>query len=429
MNRKVFVSFLGTTNYGPCDYHHDNRSYGKSRFAQEVTLNYLMQSEEWSDADAAYILMTKDSEIKNWNDGFYRDRQTQEPLTGLETCLRQMALPFPVTPVKELPDGNNEEEIWQIFQRVFSECIQEGDTLYFDITHGYRYLPMLIVVLGNYAKFLKNITVGGISYCNYEISNWGTKPGLIVDLMPLSTLQDWTYASGQYIRSGDASTLVKLADEVVRPMMKKHKGQDNNTNNLYAFVKSLDSLTKELRTCRGSELITAKTLKRLSQSCRSIDATVIPQLDPLIGKIQESLTSFSLDEDIRNGFAAVDWCFDHGLYQQAATLLEESIITLLCGQVNLDWMNRTHRDLASAAIYVQSHPDEPLKEQYHDQQTTIHSIQATPGFAALCSVYTPLSGLRNDFNHAGMRTSHSKPDDIVTKLQNYIDTIKSTIKL
>ena len=125
----------------------------------------------------------------------------------------------------------------------------------------------------------------------------------------------------------------------------------------------------------------------------------------------------------------MDWCFDHGLYQQAATLLEESIITLLCGQVNLDWMNRTHRDLASAAIYVQSHPDEPLKEPYHDHMQTIHTIQATPGFAALCSVYTPLSELRNDFNHAGMRTSHSKPDDIVTKLQNYIDIIKSTIKL
>lgn len=383
-----------------------------------------MQNESWSAYDIAYILMTKDSELKNWQDFFYKDRDTQKPLCGLDSCLKQMNLPFSICPVKNLPDGNNEDEIWQIFQRVFNECIQDGDELYFDITHGYRYLPMLIVVLGNYAKFLRNITVKSITYGNYEISNFGKNPGLIVDLLPLSALQDWTYASGQYIRSGDASTLVKLGNDTVRPLMKIHKGQDKNTNNLYAFVKSLDGLTKELRTCRGSELIAAKTLKRLSEACSDIEAATIPQLEPLISKIQESLTPFSLDEDVKNGFAAVNWCFNHGLYQQAATLLEESIITLLCKCADLDWMNRTHRDLVSAAIYCQTHPEEPLKEQYKEQQKIILSIQKAMGFEELCSVYTPLSELRNDFNHAGMRVNHSKPDDIVIKLQTYIATTK-----
>ena len=424
MSRKVFISFLGATNYGECEYLCEGKSYGRTRFIQETTIRHLMSKEEWLPTDAAYILMTVTSETNNWVDFHFNNRDTGEPLTGLHSCLEKLSLPFPVHTIRELPDGNNEQEIWQIFQRVFNECIQEGDELYFDITHGYRYLPMLIVVLGNYAKFLRNITVKSITYGNYEISKLKKKPGLIVDLLPLSALQDWTYASGQYIRSGDASTLVKLGNDTVRPLMKMHKGQDKNTNNLYALVKSLDGLTKELRTCRGSELIAAKTLKRLSEACGEIEAATIPQLEPLISKIQESLTPFSLEEDVKNGFAAVDWCFNHGLYQQAATLLEESIITLLCKCADLDLMNRTYRDLVSAAIYCQTHPEEPLKEQYKEQQQIILNIQGTMGFEELCSVYAPLSELRNDFNHAGMRVNHSKPDDIVIKLQTYIATTK-----
>ena len=33
--------------------------------------------------------------------------------------------------------------------------MQDGDELYFDLTHGFRYLPMLVMVLINYSKFLK----------------------------------------------------------------------------------------------------------------------------------------------------------------------------------------------------------------------------------------------------------------------------------
>ena len=420
MSRKVFISFLGTTNYGACNYEHNGISYGTSRFAQEVTLNYLMQKETWSNTDIAYILMTEESERKNWKDFFYNDRETQTPLTGLETCLKQMNLPFPIHAVRNLPIGNNEEEIWQIFQRVFNECMQEGDELYFDITHGFRYLPMLTIVLGNYAKFLRNITVKSITYGNYEISNYGKDPGLIVDLISLSNLQDWTYASGHFIQSGDATRLTKLAKDELTPLMKKHAGSDSNTNNLYIFITRLNNFTKELRTCRGTEIIEAKNISQLSSACANINASIIPQLEPLISKIQTSLQPFNTDPDTMNGIAAAQWCLSHGLYQQTATLLQETIITHLCHLINIDWKNLSEREIVSAAFYNKIHPDDPLSEKVRDHEQIILKLQTIPQFINLITVYLPLSELRNDFNHAGMRISHSKPDDIINKLDSLI---------
>ena len=428
MSRKIFISFLGTTNYGECDYHRNGTSFGKSRFAQVVTLNYLMQKEEWTSNDIAYILMTKDSERKNWNDFFYNDRETQAPLFGLRTSLEQMNLPFPIIPIQNLPDGNNENEIWQIFQRVFNECIQEGDELYFDITHGYRYLPTLIIVLGNYAKFLRNITVKSITYGNYEISNFGKAPGLIVDLLPLSALQDWTFAAGQFIHSGDASQLEKIGMNTIRPLMKEYKGSDQNVTNLYSFVKHLNQFSEELRTCRGIDIVKAKTIKPLNEVCSKVDASIIPPLEPILRKMQQSVANFSNDENVINGLYAASWCYEHALYQQAATILEESILSILCIQNNLDWTVEKQREIVSAAFYSHKNPDKPLRTDFSDKVELIQSIKDNNNFPALYNVYNVLSELRNDINHSGIRDKYMTPNSLIKKLGICItETLKTIV--
>lgn len=417
MARKVFISFLGTTNYGECDYHRNGISYGKSRFAQVVTLNYLMQQEQWSSHDIAYILMTGDSELKNWQDFYYKDRETQQPLYGLETCLSQMELPFCIHPVKNLPEGNSEDEIWQIFQQVFNECIQEGDELYFDITHGYRYLPTLIIVLGNYAKFLRNVTVKSITYGNWEISQQGKKPGLLIDLLPLSTLQDWTFASGQYLRSGDATQLEQVGlNNTIRPLMKKAKGTDPNVTNLYKYVKLLSQFSEEMRTCRGIDIAKAKTIKPLNEISASVDSSIIPPLEPVLQKMQQSIANFSNEENVINGIHAATWCYNHALYQQAATILEESIVSIVCIDNGIDWHNEEQRKIINAAFFTQTNPDKELNPEFNDKTELIQSIKAGKTFLNLYPIYNTLSELRNDINHSGIRNNYMSPTSLITKL-------------
>ena len=203
MSRKVFISFLGFSNYGACHYVREGFKSSEVRYIQEATLRYLMDQSQWTAQDAAYILLTEGAENRNWVDNGQLDREGKViEQTGLKIQMERMNLPFVVHPIRNLPDGNNEKEIWQIFERIF-EVIEEGDELYFDLTHGFRYLPMLILVLGNYSKFLKKISVGGITYGNYESRNRETNEAPIIDLLPLSELQDWTSSAVAYLTSGN----------------------------------------------------------------------------------------------------------------------------------------------------------------------------------------------------------------------------------
>ena len=220
MSRKLFISFLGTGIYNECEYVKDDFSF-RGRFVQEATLRYLTSLEEWTPDDRIFILLTADAEEKNWVDDGQKDSKTGEIIKaeGLKTRLDTIGCPAPVEAIRNLPDGKDEDEINQLFEAVFN-CIGEGDHLYFDLTHGFRYLPMLILVLGNYAKFLKDVTIKSITYGNWEMSAKGTKPAPIIDLMSLSVLQDWTYAAGKIIESGDASGVIDLAKNEYRPVLK-----------------------------------------------------------------------------------------------------------------------------------------------------------------------------------------------------------------
>lgn len=98
--------------------------------------------------------------------------QGVEKYTGLKTVLHNMELPFEPQAIK-IPDGKDEDEMWEIFSTIFSQ-LQENDELYIDLTHSFRYLPMLLLVLSNYAKFFENISVNHISYGNFEARNKDT---------------------------------------------------------------------------------------------------------------------------------------------------------------------------------------------------------------------------------------------------------------
>ena len=269
MGRKVFISFLGGTNYKYCDYWKNGKSFGNVRFIQEATLNYLNVNQNWESDDMALILLTKGAESSNWVDNGQKDREgniaiderTQSTLEGLSTRLKEFKIKTET--INNLPDGNDETEIWTIFERVF-ERIEANDELYFDITHGFRYLPMLVLVLCSYSKFLKNITVKSVTYGNFEVAR-DLGHGLIVDLLPLTQLQDWTYAAGQYLDSGNVERLVGLCSEEIRPILIETKGSDEAAKLLNGFVKKLSDVIEERQTCRGMNIIKSSSLKGLKE--------------------------------------------------------------------------------------------------------------------------------------------------------------------
>ena len=209
MARKVFISILGTGFYDACKYAKDSFISSETRFIQQATLEYLKVNRNWttrnSDGDIIdriVILLTEGARETNWDKGIIKrlNRKTgqEESYKGLEQVLSDMKLPCPVETLS-IPDGKSEEEMWEIFNLVY-EKLKPNDELYFDLTHSFRYLPMLVLVLGNYAKFLKNVSVKHISYGNYEARDTDTNEAPLMDILPLTILQDWTFAAADLIQ-------------------------------------------------------------------------------------------------------------------------------------------------------------------------------------------------------------------------------------
>lgn len=433
MARKVFISVLGTSNYQECKYVTASYKSQPVRFVQEATLDFLMKNGKWEEQDCGYILLTSQAYECNWKDNGQRDRIGNVILQeGLSTRLCNMHLPFGITEIKDLPIGNNETEIWNIFTKVY-EILEEGDELYFDLTHGFRYLPMLVLVLSNYARYLKNITIKSITYGNYEGRNKETNEALIVNLLSLSAVQDWAFAAGQFLRNGNAETLCNLCDAGLKPILREAQGSNLGASALRDSMHKLRDIVMERQTCRGISIINAKALRNFKEKAFDAESEIIPPLHPIFQKITQSLDDFDTNENLTNAFMAAEWCCHNGLYQQAITLLQEYIVSALCEQNKMDRLDENSRNLINSVfkIAVSQLPEEEWKISDENDKITIHRLLQTNWFlnTEFVKLYADISNTRNDINHSGMRQNRQplSATQIQKKAECYIEKCRDIL--
>lgn len=446
MARKVFISFLGYTNYKECRYHSGKFISGDVRYIQEATLDYLQTLEEWNENDVAYILLTAGAKEKNWLDDGHKDYKTNEIIrqAGLCRCLAEKKYPFPVVPVEGIPDGNDEQELYDIFSRIYGK-LQDGDELYFDVTHGFRSLPMLALVLVNYAKFLRHISVKSITYGNYEARSKGTdgkEEAPIINLLPLSQIQDWTFAAADFLKNGNADRFEELTE-----INRNSIFRGTRTGNRQAAI-SLDGLAKRLKEvvddfllCRGIEIIKPEHIRNLDVSLRTVGEEIIPPLVPLVEKLIDAFSEFTTDcskEQINNGFVAARWCIDHNLYQQAATILQETVVTFFCKKHKL--LDGDKRKMINQAFKkAQKLGSSRTPEKERESILNDIDIEETSLFAPLMSddlirtpkIYNAFSVLtdeRNDINHNGMRKSPHSTDTLRNNIKNCFTVLNKELK-
>ena len=408
--RKVFISVLGAGGYRECKYTKDDFVSQPVRFIQEATMDMLQQQTEWNSNDAAYILLTDGAKNANWLDDGMPDKIPGA--TGLHSRLEAMKLPFKVHTIEELPIGRNEAEIWEIFTRTYAH-LQEGDTLYIDLTHGFRYLPMLVVALVNYSQFLKGTTVASITYGIEPRDTSNATP--IIDLTPLATLLDWNYAAGQFINNGDITPLQKLSKKVITPIMRNKDTRRNEVGDLDRYLSSLAKFIKELRTCRGKEIISCENLLTAQKYFEKMERELIVPLVPLFERINKSLSIFKTN-DTHNTISAARWCFDRGMYQQAVTFLREGIVTILCELNNIDYKAKEQRKIMENVLYL-------IKENIGEEHWNIDNHEKTKEIVANNSItretackYDSTGELRNDINHSGMREKSLSPDKLESNI-------------
>ena len=323
-NRKVFISFLGTGNYVESLYSINGKITNPVRFVQEALIKNLCDT--WTADDRILIFCTEKAKQLNWNDNGHDRVQEEIEKIGLQSRLMSLDLNVPFDAV-DIKEGFSEKEIWSIFNVVYDH-LKEGDELYFDVTHAFRSIPMFSTILFNYAQLLKGTKLKAVHYGAFEslgpafelrkkpLNERGIAP--ILDLMPIAKLQDWTMAANSFLKYGKMQHIGKVIYETA-PNQEIQKSK--------AKIKDFED---GIATCRGNEikeaLVPNELAKRLTMLLESNSPEPVKEISHVL---LSKLVEFGKDATA-NLKAAIDWCLSYGLTQQAYTLAQESILTILC---------------------------------------------------------------------------------------------------
>lgn len=364
------------------------------------------------------IFTTSDAKQKNWQDNGHLDKSgAVQQIEGLKTRLNKLSLQASISAI-DIPEGKSQPEILEIFQIIF-EQLQEGEEVVFDITHGFRSIPLLAIVVLSY-RVMKNITIRGIYYGALEAAQAGAAP--IFDLIEFDLLLEWTPALGGFIKAGDASLACELASQEVR---KKKQGMRRNDPVLEAFnqvTNQLREFSLALATCRGLKISpTVRRLKKALAACQGL--TGIRPYMPLLQKFSGELANFP-GEPVRDGLAAAQWGADHNLLQQGFTILQETFISHVTVNISGDDLKDIiARQLVNQGliIFLERIPQEKWAElaRQHPEKINLilEALEKQPGMA---KVLKNIGNDRNDLNYAGFRPHPMNGHRFAPKLRDYI---------
>lgn len=429
MGRRVFLSVLGVAFYETCRYRKDDFTGSETLFLQKSLLEYLQQQENWGgENDLVLMLLTDLARKNNWDKNletrFCAKLQKEVAYQGLEKILLDMNLSYQDIAI---PDGKDSDEMWEIFEVIFDE-LQDGDELYLDITNSFRYLPMLLVVLVNYAKLLKNVKVKAIFYGNYEARDKESNIAPIMDLLPLSVLQDWTLAASDYLRYGQVEKFFELSESSLLPILRNTETRTKDAEKLRSFVKTLKEMVEERTTCRGYAIVGSKNVRKLKCTASEIQKVTIVQLRPIFEKIKQSLNDFDAKENVLNCIKAAKWCCANKLYQQATTMLEEGLGTFLCCHYQLDYRKMANRDAIFGCISIKTQ-NKDIEENKANKELVekILADDSVWGNKAFVTILQKIVELRNDYNHAGFKKNPFTAQKVIKIIEKLLDGIEEVL--
>jgi CRISPR-associated Csx2 family protein len=443
---KVFISFLGAIAYERTQYYFadKNNTSSPTPYVQEAIFEKML-APIWSKEDKLFICTTPDAYNNNYVNRIVKyNTATQQSeyspdKDGLEMALSRLKAAGTIAHFDNIPiaNGNTVGEIWSVFEAIHEKLrhLPPQSSVYFDITYGFRSLPMLGIVLLNYIRTLYNIKVEYVFYGNFEVGRQEkndfiqekTKQGAtkeaidvlkatppcspILDLRPFAELQAWTTAAQSFFNSGNAS----LLSELVQPANP-------------VLAQNLSDFTEAILTCRGKMLtqdLDVNSFKTLVNLGRSTGYEA--QLKPILERVEEKLEKFE-SQNTRNGFAAVEWCIDNGLVQQGYTFLQETTVSYVLESVfgKSFLLEHDYRDATNAALngYKKRNGRVPMEEE---TTKVFNFVKAKKGLREHYTKLTGNKGLRNDINHAGFKEKYATPSQLRNDLKDIYTAIKNIL--
>ncbi|MGQ4875392.1 MAG: TIGR02221 family CRISPR-associated protein [Promethearchaeia archaeon] len=412
------MSFLGTNPYTEVFYQYGEKiSQNSYNFIQQALLEFFCKDNNFSE----YIILTTElAKAKNWLNKEESDIANFPK--GLRDLLNEQKTQFGINvDIRNvfIPEGKNENELWQIFDIIHKQ-IEEDDDIIFDITHSFRSLPLLMIIILNYVKFLKNVKINRILYGafevlgpSFEVKNIPLKDRIepIFDLTPFVRLFDWTIAIERFLETGDAKLINTLGRYELREILSETKGKA--ASKLNRLINLINSFSKNVYTCRAPEF--HKQVNYILSYIPSAEeeGEYLKPFAPLFSKLKEKFSALSSNNPILTGLEVCKWCLDNGLIQQSFTILREILVNFVLIKYVKEITIKNENDLKNLENRIKA------EELLNEKNSLIPDD--------LKNLWRNMVDYRNDMNHAGWRENVHKPEDFKVKCNEFLEAAKKLI--
>lgn len=420
MARKVFLSFLGANNYIQCNY--QIGCYVKvdsTKYVQEAVIRTIKEQMKVK-IDKIFIFATQRAEEMNW-----------EVKDGLESVLERTGISYELVRV---PNGFNNKEVYDMFKIIYDK-LEVDDDVYFDVTHSFRFMPMLVIPLLNYSKFLKKTNIVKIYYGAFEYlgpskdvekMELKDRNAPVLELEWLADMLDWSSASDDFVNYGITEKLADL-------LKLQHKNKETSYYKRLSDV--INTVANSITSVRGRAIMELDSNSYVKTETLP-DSEVKSIIEPIFNKIKDKINVFSKVNGTYNIFEAVKWCVEHNLTQQGYTLLKEGILTYILNNImNENYLEQENRKVLSSYLNMLDKPQEwgpPLKDEKGEQITAFASkcIKYNEKIKPFSCVFINITGLRNSMNHADMQPEKGSDSDKLKKqLKTFFDEVNRIISV
>jgi CRISPR-associated DxTHG motif protein len=231
----------------------------------------------------------------------------------------------------EIPFGRSEEEFWRIFE-ILTSLKVENSEIYFDITHGFRSIPIFISTLLNFFAKVKEATVVGVYYGIFEARKNNITP--VVNILPLLEINRWIDSFYLFRKYGDGREIGDILNEKFIQIPDEDKKE-------YNYLKQLRT---ELELYSQSIGFSAVQLFQLSLTRINMTVDKIQSLPPNLKALKflrediKRESSIFKEEEKRwkKDFKTAELLFEKNRYSQSLTILRETLITYILEECGLE---------------------------------------------------------------------------------------------
>lgn len=298
----------------------------------------------------------------------------------------------------DIVDGKDTESMWQIFQTVVDN-VQEGETVIFDLTHGFRSLPFLAFLFIAYLKSAKNVTIEAVYYGAWEMKKDDVTP--VLDLSQFVTMLDWITGTDQFVQTGNAKQLARLLNPKELP-----------SGVLFNSSDTLKTISQAALLCQPFTLM--QEVGKLDDSLKMAEVELNINAKPfsiLRDKIVSAYSQFEDDgrdalHQLNTEFQLVEWYYQKGQLIQAVTLAREWLIDAVTYRLGepLDFLLEKRKPFEEAisgiALIGKMHPQEKDRTfTENDLNRFGVTVNSWDDRDLLKQLWTDLKNVRNPLDH------------------------------